>query len=193
MTARDLIKLLVHGELKNLSYVDNTTGFVKPEKLDRVLDTINLGLTDLYTRFYLNRKPVEIEIVKGKHEYTVDDVDLIEITSIGLDKDKYLMKDLKTIYLYETNIDKLDVTCKLNHPKVTVDSEIMLPTSYLNALVLFVASRLYTSMPNQLDGDLNEHTRYLQRYIEEIRHLTDTGLDVDDLDDICLFYKKGFI
>lgn len=195
MNINELIKLLIYGELRNLSYV-GSDGNIKADKLDRLIDTINLGLLDLYTRFYINRKTKEISIIKDQHEYKIDDDNLIEITSIGLDKSEYMFKAIDTIYLFETNKDKLTVIYKTKHNKITKDNLDMLlelPSSYLNALVLFVASRLYTSIPNQLDGDLHEHSRYVQRYVEEIKHLTDTGIDVDDLDDKWLFTIKGFV
>ena len=63
----------------------------------------------------------------------------------------------------------------------------------MNALLSFIASRLYTSIVNHLDGDLNESNRYAQRYVQEIQLLERQGIDVDDLHQHTWFNQRGFI
>ena len=73
------------------------------------------------------------------------------------------------------------------------DTDTTLPSSYLNALLYFIGSRLYTSVVNQLDGDLNESIRYSQKYLQEIQMLSNQGIDTEDLIEMNLFHVKGFI
>lgn len=87
-----------------------------------------------------------------------------------------------------------EVLFQANHSPITeTTTHIELPRMYLNALCYFIASRLYTSIVNQLDGDLNESNRYAQKYHQEIMMLESKGYDVDNANQMCLFHAKGFI
>ena len=81
---------------------------------------------------------------------------------------------------------------KLTEEDILEDSEVDLPLSYLNALLYFIGSRMYVSVVNQLDGDLNESARYASMYQAELLTLTNQGIDVDHLNNNDWFYERGF-
>lgn len=66
---------LAGGELSQLSLVDGVTGQIKPEKLQKVIDAINLGLIDLYGRFLLKIGKVTVPLVADKEVYKLSDID----------------------------------------------------------------------------------------------------------------------
>lgn len=202
-----IFDMLASGELSNLYLADGGTGEIKADKKELVLRSINAGLTDLYTRFYLKRKVAHIPIILNEHKYSIDDPLCIEIIKVK-HNDFELMPnvalgfyflDNKTIYLtHSPNDGQLTITYKCYHPTltqtdITRNTDIELPQAYLNALLYFCGARLLTSLPNQLDGDLNESQRYYQKYLAEIDMLSRVGVDVDDLDEFYPFNERGFV
>ena len=64
----------------------------------------------------------------------------------------------------------------------------------MNALIYFIAARLYTGAVNQLDGDLNEGVAYERKYQDEIAMLNNQGIDVDGFyDSNNNFRNRGFV
>lgn len=200
-----IFNALASGELANLHLSDNAQSIFEDKK-EIVLRSINLGLTDLYTRFYLKRKTKEILTDKSLLVYVLDDDEYLEIVQVSLGLDKlylnldYIMVDTRTIKLNDYPRDKelLMIEYKARHKTltqqdITDDTDIELPMAYLNALLSFIASRLYTSIVNQLDGDLSESSRYAQRYVQEIQLLNEQGIDVDNLQEHDWFNQRGFI
>ena len=59
MKLSEIFNALASGELANLHLADSANT-IFDEKKEIVLRSINLGLTDLYTRFYLKRKTKEL-------------------------------------------------------------------------------------------------------------------------------------
>lgn len=205
MRLSEIFDALASGELANLHLADDAKSIFEDKK-EIVLRSINLGLTDLYHRFYLRRKFKELLADKTTLTYKVTDPECIEITdvSIGLDRQclnlDYVMLDVNTIQLKEYPRDKETIMLEykarhktLNQQDINDDTDVELPMVYLNALLSFIASRLYTSIVNQLDGDLNESNRYAQRYMQEIQLLEQQGIDVDNLTQHDWFNQRGFI
>lgn len=210
MRVGELFDVLASGELNNLSLVKDYK--VVPNKEEVVLRSINLGLTDLFTRFVLRKNSQVFEdleqnyLIHQNHFYLNHD-DFVEILNVYLDDRllvldvDYQMPQVNMVHLLvEYNFDsRLKVVYKAKHPMITkhqigdLNYQIELPYSYMNALVLFMGSRLYSSIVNQLDGDLNESNRYLQRYHDEIAMLTNQGIDVDKLDEHSWFSDRGFV
>ena len=87
MKLSEIFNALASGELANLHLADNANT-IFDEKKEIVLRSINLGLTDLYTRFYLKRKTKELLVDKSILVYKVDDVECIEIIEVNLGLDK---------------------------------------------------------------------------------------------------------
>lgn len=207
MRLSDVFNTLATSELSNLFLAEGTVE-IKPNKKEVVLRSINLALTDLYNRFFLKRKEIKITTSQGVQAYTINDPLLIEIHKVIFNgrelcinkPNGYHLLAVNTLVLKDKPDDNqtIEVIYKAKHKILTQDDidndvEIELPNIYLNALCLFIGSRVYTSMVNQLDGDLNEANRYAQKYMQEIAMLNDQGVDVDGFEEMWLFNDKGFI
>lgn len=207
MRLSDVFNTLATSELSNLFLAEGTVE-IKPNKKEVVLRSINLALTDLYNRFFLKRKEVKITTSQGVQAYTINDPLLIEIHKVIFNgrelcinkPNGYHLLAVNTLVLKDKPDDNqiIEAIYKAKHKILTQDDidndvEIELPDIYLNALCLFIGSRVYTSMVNQLDGDLNESNRYAQKYMQEIAMLNDQGVDVDGFEEMWLFNDKGFI
>lgn len=204
MKISEVFTALATGELNNLSVHEEDT--IKPEKLYTILSSLNFGLKDLYKRFLLKRGVFEITTTVNNPKYKITADNFIEVLKVQLngcdlkdDRDYYLISR-DEIFLNKaiTTDEKLTVFYKAAHPKLTeedinLDTELELPESHMQALLYFIASRLYASIPNQLDGDLNEGLRYTDLYLKEISTLIDVGIDVEHLEENTLFQQRGFV
>lgn len=195
MKLSEIFDALGSGELANLHLTVN--GEVLPEKQPIVLKAINLGLTDLHTKFILKRNVVKINVDPTINTYTIDADDFIEVLNTDLNGVQYSLLKPNTLYVTSEVPSIITVEYKVNHKKliekdIINDTEVDLPLSYLNALLYFIGSRMYVSVVNQLDGDLNESARYAQLYQAEILTLTNQGIDVDELNDNNWFNERGF-
>ena len=195
MRLSDIFDALGSGELANLHLVENNT--IIPDKLPIVLNAINLALTDLHTKFLLKRELVKINIEPTIETYKITNGDFIEVLNSDMNGIQYSLLNPNTLYVKVDKPTVVTVEYKANHKRLTEedilkDSEVDLPLSYLNALLYFIGSRMYVSVVNQLDGDLNESARYASMYQAELLTLTNQGIDVDHLNNNDWFYERGF-
>lgn len=206
---QEIYDYLGSAELSNLYIADGGlgTGVLKPEYHDVINRSIYLGLTDLHTRFDLKVRVFDFENLGQSyliHKYRFPIDDCVEVLQVFVDDVELEPKSPNGYTLIDTNVvrlnkeqgfnSKLRIVYRANHELITKrTTEIMLPRPYLMALLYFVASRLFTSIPNQLDGDLNEGNRYAQKYAQEIAKLHDEGLDINLDDEMWLFDQKGFV
>lgn len=196
MKLSEIFAALGDGELSNLGIV--TDGVIDNDKLPKVMRNINLALADLHTRFILRKNFIEIEAVPEKTQYTIESPDFIEILTVSMAGAENSLLKPNTLYLKVDSPTTVVVQYKATHPPLTEndilnDSEVELPIAYLNALLYFIGSRMLMSVPNQMDGDLNEGTRYTQKYMEQITLLTNQGIDVDTLSEPNKFNDRGFV
>ena len=195
MRLSDIFDALGSGELANLHLVENNT--IIPDKLPIVLNAINLALTDLHTKFLLKRELVKINIEPTIETYKITNGDFIEVLNSDMNGIQYSLLNPNTLYVKADKPTVITIEYKASHRKLTEedileDSEVDLPLSYLNALLYFIGSRMYVSVVNQLDGDLNESARYASMYQAELLTLTNQGIDVDHLNNNDWFYERGF-
>ena len=195
MRLSDIFDALGSGELANLHLVENNT--IIPDKLPIVLNAINLALTDLHTKFLLKRELVKINIEPTIETYKITNGDFIEVLNSDMNGIQYSLLNPNTLYVKADKPTVVTIEYKASHRKLTEedileDSEVDLPLSYLNALLYFIGSRMYVSVVNQLDGDLNESARYASMYQAELLTLTNQGIDVDRLNNNDWFYERGF-
>jgi hypothetical protein len=198
------MEALASGELANLNLAEDQIN-IKPDKMVIVLRNINRGLEDLHTRFLLRRANAYIDVFPEQLEYTVASEDFIEILDVYVNNKKlgayeYGLGDVNKFRLHNKLgiTDDLRVEYKASHKVLTeldisLDTEVNLPSSYLNALMYFVASRLFTGAVSQLDGDLNEGVSYERKYQDEIMMLSQQGIDVDGLNEFNGFRSRGFV
>ena len=195
MRLSDIFDALGSGELANLHLVENNS--IIPDKLPIVLNAINLALTDLHTKFLLKRELVKINIEPTIDTYKITNGDFIEVLNSDMNGIQYSLLNPNTLYVKADKPTVVTIEYKASHRKLTEedileDSEVNLPLSYLNALLYFIGSRMYVSVVNQLDGDLNESARYASMYQAELLTLTNQGIDVDHLNNNDWFYERGF-
>ena len=205
MKLSHVLEYLASGELGNLNLAEDRIN-IKDEKKVIVLRAINRGLGDLHTRFLLRKAVAFIDVVEGEYVYEVMPEDLVEILNIEVNGKKLSNTEynLGDVNKFRVNnllgiTDDVRVEYKATHKKLTeldinLDTEIKLPSPYMNALLYFVAARLYTGAVNQLDGDLNEGVSYERKYQEEIMMLNNQGIDVDGFyDSNNNFRNRGFV
>lgn len=210
---KELVDNLIQTELHNLS-MKTLEGDIKPNRLEQVINNINLGLTELYSRFTL--KTVEAKYITQKHQRLFSPVvktadEILEVLSVydgdcKLDNTGHRSYSrpnasngaaIKLNYSPEEG-SVIRIVSKANHRRLNIEdyhnnAECELPLSYISALYYFVAHRMFTSIVNQLDGDLSESQRWYQLYLAELASLTDIGITADDLDGNEWFKERGFV
>ena len=195
MKLSEIFLTLADSEVSNLGFVGN--GEILPESLPKILRAINLGLADMHTRFLLRKKRITVDLVPDQMQYTIAEPDFVEILTSSLPNiDKSLLSP-NTFYAIVDAPTKITVEYKATLPPLTeadiiADSNVELPIAYLNALLYFIGSRMLMSIPNQMDGDINEGTRYTQKYMEELAMLAQQGVDVDGVYENNWFNERGF-
>lgn len=121
----------------------------------------------------------------------------LENTDAESTKPSYYLPNPTTIHLYSPyEFAVYQLTCRTAqgaNSELQLEDELPLPLVYHNALGLYIASRLFRSMDNQLDGDLNESTRFYQAYQHELQLLDQQGITLDKQPQDTLFTAKGFI
>lgn len=201
-----VFEMLASGELSNLHLVDESKLDIKPDKIPIVLRSINAALNDLHTRFLIARNIVDIPVIVGEDTYEIGNDDFIEILNVNIDDipmihhHNYTLLNVNKIKIREKLgiLSTLRVEYKAKHRVLTevdvaMDANVNLPDSHLNALLYFVASKLYTSAVNQMDGDLNEGAAYMRKFLEEVKLLENQGIDVEELEPMNNFYSRGFV
>lgn len=200
-----ILEYLASGELGNLNLAEDQIN-IKEDKKVIVLRNINRGLEDLHTRFLLRKATAFIDVVPEQQVYSVLTEDFIEILHIYLNGKKLTSSEysLGDVDKFKINkllgiTDDIRVEYKASHKQLTeldidLDTEIKLPSPYINALIYFVAARLFAGAVNQLDGDLNEGVNYERKYQDEIMMLNSQGIDVDGFyDSNNNFRNRGFV
>lgn len=201
-----IFEMLASGELGNLHLVEEDKLSIKPDKALIIVRNINAALNDLHTRFTLKKNTVDIPIIVGEDTYEIvadDFIELLDVYEDGLPmtagKHYVLLSPNRIKFKDKLGIlSVISVEYKAKHRvlsevDITMDSEVSLPDSYLNALMYFIASRLYTSVVNRLDGDLNEGAAYMSKYLAEVALLADQGIDVDEFIPMDNFNSRGFV
>lgn len=213
ITVKELVDNLVQTELHNLKMKDSD-GVLRENRLEQVINNINLGLTDLYTKFIL-------KVVEAKYTVEADqrmfspvvntNNEILEVLNVFHNDERLFNSGFKAYS--RTNASNgaaiklnyspdvggtIRIISKANHKRLTKEdyhsnAECELPLSYITALNYFVASRMFTSIVNQLDGDVNESQRWYQMYLNELRELKDAGIEADNLDNNHWFQERGFV
>lgn len=71
MKLSEVFNQLTSGEFSQLHLGGAVQGEIPPEKYNTVVDHINLGLTTLYTRFYLKEGRVNLSLIAGRLVYPI--------------------------------------------------------------------------------------------------------------------------
>lgn len=213
INVKELVDNLVQTELHNLKMKDSG-GVLRENRLEQVINNINLGLTDLYTKFVL--KVVEVKYTAEPHQRMFSPVvntnnEILEVLNVFHNDERLFNSGFRAysrtnasngaaIKLnYSPDVeDTIRIISKANHKRLTKEdyhsnAECELPLSYITALNYFVASRMFTSIVNQMDGDVSESQRWYQMYLAELKELRDAGIEADNLDNNHWFQERGFV
>lgn len=213
ITVKELVDNLVQTELHNLKMKDSE-GVLRENRLEQIISNINLGLTDLYTKFVL--KLSEIKYIVEPHQRVFSPVvhkdnEILEVLNVFHNNERLFNSGIKSYSITNASNgsaiklnyspeegDIIRIISKANHRRLSKEDYFEeavceLPLSYLSALNYFVASRMLTSIPSQLDGDLTESQRWYQMYLSEIKELRDAGIEADNLDNNHWFQERGFV
>lgn len=206
MNTQDVINALMAVELSNTPYIDKETMNVKPERLPSLINSINLGLIQLYTRFLLKKEYETLLTYEDINHYTFNPENLIEILHIynslgeeqNTDGSSGIVKvSLKHLYFINPTDDSYMIQYRARHPKIYPDEsevELELPDIYLNALIYFVASRIFTSTTTSLDSNGNAQiTNYTRLFEQECQRLLSQGVDINEDLPTNLFHQRGFV
>lgn len=185
------------GGLNSREFVD--------EHLETVIDAVNIAITNLHTRFLLKRRVHLVNpAMLGTTEYTMpaDTASILDILQydvpLTLGVDYMLNTPTSFTLMHVFDVDSMVIDYRAKPEEVTVadveaDSIIDLPDAYASALFNYVASRYYRNVVSQLDGDLNESSRYMQAYFSEIEVLENASMHVNKQVPTDTFTAKGFI
>lgn len=71
MKLKDILDSLAYGELSNLFIGESGEDGIPLTQYPKLLNSINLGLTDLYTRFPLKENELKLKLTKGIYTYNL--------------------------------------------------------------------------------------------------------------------------
>lgn len=212
MNLSDLFYQLANAELSQTFIGTGDNGSIPLDKRKVVTNSIVLGLDDLYREFLIKETSVEVPMIADTYTYSLSsETDLIKIERIE-DEDgiELPLNDLSDSYsIITTSYNEFtvptDSTSSLHtvhyrakHPELSdvdiVSSpetvNIELPTQFLKALLLFVASRVYA--PLTTDPGLNLGAEYLIKYEAEKQRLKELNVAVERTSETSRFYANGW-
>lgn len=154
--------------------------------------------------------PFKDDIIKVERVLTEDGVEM----ALNIEGDKYSVftptSTMLTIHqdIIEMSSDlpeelktsRLELVYRAGHPKIVVGLglfdpervEVQLPDTYLQALLLFVASRAHN--PVGMTGEFNAGNNYAMKYEAECQSLTEKGVSAAmDSHDPHQFHAKGWV
>lgn len=161
--------LLYPLTINNVLTISNPTGFILDSEFpDDVLEIVDIKDND-------------------GNSITINDGNLVLLKPTVL---KFL-KPVETANTY--SIEYLALPNKVIYTD-DVDIDVELPDVYLNALLMFIASRFYSPVGISFDANRNSmDMSFIQRYEAECQLLESKGFDVDTVDIPNLFTQRGFV
>ncbi|GEK52360.1 hypothetical protein [Vreelandella venusta] len=213
MTLQDVFDHLQDGELRLLAIgEDGDVGDVESNR-HRLIGPINLGLTALHKRFFLRRGEFHIPVTTGEATYVVQRNDLFKIEQVftpdacelGINDGKpnsILLESYNTLRVpleVRMRAEQLTVVYRADHP--TIDKamgisnpgsvQLSLPASHMEALLYFVASRLF----NPMGGHVEQHegNNYARKFEMACRELENGGLQMTQSLEQTKFERNGWV
>lgn len=234
MTLDDLFNDLSYGELSQLYAGSGDAGLIGINDRAKLISSVSLGLTELYKRFLLKERRLQIERVPGLYEYSlsrdyaesnttsnqikyIKDAgnpflgDLLKVhrlydemgDEIALNEvdNKLSIRTTSTTTLYipaglETTT--VDVVYHADHPKINVATAVAnprnqiieLPEAYREALLLYVASRIFN--PRGAGGEFHEGNNYAAKFEGACALLEVKGLGIETYAENTRFDQNGW-
>jgi hypothetical protein len=215
MNLQIVLDHLRQGELSQISF--GADGCDTPETREKIIHSVELGLSDLHKRFLLKEGVENVELLRQSTAYTLQATDLVQIERIededgnalsvndpyalyGItlmgDKSFYIHKDFfkdrtessKTIRaFYRAKPKEINKLLAVAYP---AGIEIDLPDTYLQALLYYVASRVHT--PIGLTKEFHQGNDYLGKYEAEVARLLQHNIRLDRIEETDRFSTSGW-
>jgi hypothetical protein len=216
MNLKNVIDQLSHGELRNVFMADTTDGDLNERQKEMLITHVTMGLAALHTRFFLKERTHVVNLLPDKRRYSIDEPDLLRIEAVrDLVNDEYLINvlgepeslhtpDYRTLdvplALYEEIASPvLEVFYRANHlpldklaKYLPLDrTEIDLPYTHLEALTLYVASRVMN--PVGMSETFHDGNNYAAKYEQACQRLELSGFEVNQTGGKNKFSAGGWV
>lgn len=204
MTLDDIFIHLSSGELMDVAIGNSQDGLSSYQDKLKLVSSITLGLNDLYKRFLLKEVELTIPLVEGQLLYQIEATDFVKVEriktgsgtelSINNLSDPYAVrlpsnKSVSVPELVQSELKETSITLvyRARHPEIdrsiaAVSPEqvdIELPDTHLEALLLYVASRVLT--PIGMTSEYHDGNNYYAKYEAECAKLLHHNYVVDTL------------
>lgn len=213
MNLTDVFTQLAYGELSQMALGANNDGEINESNYKPIIAHINLGLTALYTRFHLKeaRLAVTLQSLATSYPLVGNILKVTEIydylgtpfslndkadpLSILTPSAKLLTVPLSVVTAFEGT--SLDVVYRANHFKIRLETyepdtiELELPDSHLEALLLFIASRI--NNPIGMGQEFNAGNNYAAKYERACVMLETMGLQVNQGEQNTRMQRNGWV
>ena len=215
MKLKDVFEQLSYGELAQLS-LGGEQGVIDESNYQRVMASINLGLTDLHSRFLLKEGRTTVTLQTGQISYVLTQEDLLRIERVYDGEGTELSLNAggntqaaeyrgcttpnhKTLVVPPAVTGPVTVVYRANHPLLVKELgyydanavEVELPQSHLNALLLFVASRIMN--PIGLNQQFHDGNNYWAKYEAACQLLLDQNFRVDQSEENLRLVRNGWV
>ena len=216
MNLKNVIDQLSHGELRNVFMADTSDGELGERQKEMLITHVTMGLSALHTRFFLKERTHIENLVSGTGSYMVDAPDLLRIEMVrDLVKDEYMINVLgEPESLHTSDYRTLDVPLalygKLESPVLEVfyranhlpldtmakylpldRTEIDLPYTHLEALILYVSSRVMN--PVGMSETFHDGNNYAAKYEKACQRLELSGFELSQTGGVNKFAKGGWV
>jgi hypothetical protein len=245
MTLQEIFDQLSYGELSQISMGGSGDAGINEANWERVLASVNLGLTELHKRFLLKEGRIDIQLEPGKNTYVLDkkyaqnnresfgvtkylldspdavfENNVLKIervyddlgNELGLNQggDSYdlLLTSCRTpsyntlVLPVDLKSEKVTVVYRENHPIILKEQgyfaldevEVTLPYSHLEALLLYVASRIMNPIGvSGSQGQFHEGNNYAAKFEAACSRLEQTNLRIDQSERNSRLERNGWV
>lgn len=213
-----VINQLRTGELTQLSI---GTATLDSAAIEQMVNVIQLGLTDLYTRFLLKKGQLSVTLDPDETEYPLAAPDLIQVERVLADSGEEFsinersnplslrMASMGVLSVPQVILDQgddlppcyltkgLKIEYRADHPTISLTDlnpdavQLELPMTHLWALLMFVASRYHN--PVGMGQEFNAGNTYWSKYERACQELELEGIELSDQDQPSRLHLKGFV
>lgn len=216
MTLQDIFDQLTYGELRLMEIGGEEDEGITEDNRYQIITHINMGLAALHRRFFLKKGETTLYVNPNIDTYTIDAQDMFKIERILKQTDEgpedvpigmggpesISMDSLNTVrvplelrleglpmrVIYRANHPKLDKRTASRDPERT---EVELPDSHMEALLYFVASRMFN--PLSANAEFHEGNNYYQKFEMACKALENQGLQISESAKTTKFEARGFV
>jgi hypothetical protein len=222
MKLSEIFDHLSYGELSQLHIGGELDQGITPDNRHRMITHIMLGLTTLHRRFLLREGEAQLYLAPGLESYTIDAPDLLKVEQVYDTEGNELTLDDRSNpdtlsrssrnvvrvpthvqeALFKKGIRRLNVKYRADHVTIGVREaakepekvEVDLPSTHLEALLYFIASRMMNPIGvTGSQGQYHEGDNYAQKFEQACRQLEAGGFQLQDFDDGAKFRGRGFV